>query len=547
MPSHLRWCLTAIGASLIVLLLLAGGCHTRSATDSSQASDSGDDGDTGTASGHQDASNGHIPSSDGGLCAPVCQGQSCGMADGCGGTCQQGSGCQCTASCEGKRCSVDDGCGRTCAPGSGCQICAPNSVRDNCRICNAAGSEWVDSNARCALDQRCLNGECVPLKVIVGPEETVFDWSREHCANKKIIVDTPAIAFKDDAGNTQLISSSNNNFRFVGTSLDSVNIDCRITIPSEYSDPPADFNDWEWMTATYTMDGTNVYALLTVEYHGWTRPGQCLSGKSEDCAYGSVTAAISRDGGRTYAHPSRPGSHAAVMPLTQYKNNFAGGGGYYCASNIIQGNDGYYYSLFGAAPYNEYGFNADGSLNTNSVYPHHSQRKGLCLMRTDRIRELDGSGKTEWKLWDGTSFSITSKNPYAEPVDERTQACTPVAGGDSFAFSSISWNVHLGRYLLTMLRLEDDLTTYSTYYSLSNDLISWSTSALMRKGTGLADVYPAILDPEVADRNGYNIQTRNFERSDDQFYLYFVRQQYVIDPNADPMDRDLMRVLITLE
>ena len=40
------------------------------------------------------------------------------------------------------------------------QICVPNAV-SGCKICNFAGTDWINDNLKCASGQICLNGECV--------------------------------------------------------------------------------------------------------------------------------------------------------------------------------------------------------------------------------------------------------------------------------------------------------------------------------------------------------------------------------------------------
>ena len=53
--------------------------------------------------------------------------------------------------------------GQTCSSGA-CvttpQICVPAAV-SVCKVCNAAGSAWVDDSTKCATGQTCTNGACV--------------------------------------------------------------------------------------------------------------------------------------------------------------------------------------------------------------------------------------------------------------------------------------------------------------------------------------------------------------------------------------------------
>jgi hypothetical protein len=42
------------------------------------------------------------------------------------------------------------------------QACVPNSVV-NCRVCNAAGTAWLDTDSKCGTDQKCRGGVCITL------------------------------------------------------------------------------------------------------------------------------------------------------------------------------------------------------------------------------------------------------------------------------------------------------------------------------------------------------------------------------------------------
>jgi hypothetical protein len=39
------------------------------------------------------------------------------------------------------------------------KVCTPNAVK-GCRVCNAAGSAWVDTNSKCATGKTCWQGDC---------------------------------------------------------------------------------------------------------------------------------------------------------------------------------------------------------------------------------------------------------------------------------------------------------------------------------------------------------------------------------------------------
>ncbi len=54
------------------------------------------------------------------------------------------------------------------------QVCAPKEV-SGCRICNMAGTDWINDNSKCANGEMCIDGECVSgagADVIVEPKDS---------------------------------------------------------------------------------------------------------------------------------------------------------------------------------------------------------------------------------------------------------------------------------------------------------------------------------------------------------------------------------------
>ena len=40
------------------------------------------------------------------------------------------------------------------------RICTPQKI-SGCKVCNAAGTDWINDNLRCAGGETCVNGACV--------------------------------------------------------------------------------------------------------------------------------------------------------------------------------------------------------------------------------------------------------------------------------------------------------------------------------------------------------------------------------------------------
>ena len=350
--------------------------------------------------------------------------------------------------------------------------------------------------------------------VILGPEETVFDWTTDRCDDYDI-PDVPARAFRDATRLVQLVATHWTGRRMVGDSLDTLIHECNVLMDSDLDEDPAMFNDKEWLHSFYTPDGNTVYALVHNEYQGHTHPGRCPSGQYTQCWYNSVTLSISTDGGQTYTHAAAPTHLVASIPYPYQPD--VGPSGVFNPSNIVfNAADGYYYALL------------------------HLEQRGLqdwgtCVMRTMTLAD-PGS----WRAWDGTGFNVQFIDPYLNPgADPAEHVCAPVSRSNiQKMYQSLTFNTHFGQYLLVGVAGKYDSqqgrTVWGFYYSLSSDLVTWSTAKLIMEARlpwtsnppGDILVYPSIIDPLDT--------TRNFETSGKTAYLYYTRWH-------TGLDRDLVR------
>jgi len=218
---------------------------------------------------------------------------------------------------------------------------------------------------------------------ITGPEEIVYDYSVDSCYSEDI-PDVPARAFRDAEGNIQLIAGHRINYRMIGADFNSLTRDCANgpILESDYDSDPAHYNSQEWLVATYTLDGANIYAVIHNEYkplgdqywfYAW---------------YNSLTFATSTDTGRSYTHATPPAHLLATIPY-QYQEGHPMG--IFGGSNIIYNpNDGYYYMLV-------------------KLEQHELQDWGVGVLRTQTLDD-----PTSWRGWDGEGFNVTFVDPYNE-------------------------------------------------------------------------------------------------------------------------------------
>jgi hypothetical protein len=366
-------------------------------------------------------------------------------------------------------------------------------------------------------------GVASPLRsiAITGPEETVFDWSRNACEPRDI-PDAPARAFRDAEGRVQLIASHHVNRREVGPDLDHLKHRCEVILRSGYDPQPRNFDDREWIASTFTSDGKTVFALVHDEYQGYNHPGACESGELLKCWYNAITFARSDDAGRTYRQPAGAAKLVATVPY-RYEPD-AGSYGFFSPSNIVHGQaDGHYYVLA-------------------RVGGHEAQPQGACLLRTRRL-----SDPKSWRGWDGSSFGVRFIDPYRDEAPPDGHVCEPVAPRQIDRMSlSLTWNTYIDRYLLVGEAAGRTPEQIGIYFSTSSDLVHWSERTLIREVEApwtfeCGDRNPAT-NPSVLDSTS---GSRNFETTGRRPWLYFTRFHY--SGCEQTLDRDLARVPLRLE
>jgi hypothetical protein len=371
----------------------------------------------------------------------------------------------------------------------------------------------------------------------IGAEQTVFDWSTMNC-DGTALADSPARAWRDSSSKVHLLISGDANRAMVGSSLNTVAVDCpHVLLSSDLNADPSTYDDHEWIHSPYTVDGIKVSALVHDEYHGWEHPGQCssqghpnrpkfgtipIAGFSPGCWYNAVTYATSTDGGYTFTHATPP-AHLVASSSYQYVQS-DGPYGYFTPSNIVRRSDGYFYAMVQAEA-------------------HGAQQVGTCVMRTKNPANL-----SSWRAWNGTAYSVQFIDPYTNPDPPENHVCAPVAFNEiEKMVQSLTYNSFFGKYLLVgVTGLYDPIrqtVVYGVYYSTSSDLITWSTRQLVMEaelpwtylcGDDNPISYTAYLNPAATDRN--------FGTTGQKGYLYFTRFNIVNCVGSN--DDDLIRIPI---
>ncbi len=325
---------------------------------------------------------------------------------------------------------------------------------------------------------------------ILGSAEVIFNSSTDSCSSENI-PDGPVRFFRDANNQIQVIISHFEGYRMTGPDFNSLSVDCANgpVWTSDFDTDPSHYNNKEWLTGLYTLDGKTIYALVHNEHEG-----DVLSNW-----YNSITLAVSNDTGKTYTQAASPNHLVASIPY-QYQPGM-GPAGVFEPSNIIYHN-GYYYVFLHMESYG-------------------LQETGVSVMRTQ-----DLSDPASWEVWDGEGFNNTFINPYTETGYDTSAHIAAVLdyGQIEKMHSNITWNTYFNKFLLVGSAQKGG--KWGFYYSLSDDLIHWTVRKLiMEANVNInaqpgSDVYgyPAIVD--------HNDTTRNFEVTGREVYLYYSKWPY---------------------
>ncbi len=114
-----------------------------------------------------------------------------------------------------------------------------------------------------------------PLEVdvtVLGPGELVYDYSEDRC-DDGMRPDLPVRTFRTADGNINMTLAHEKNFRLVGPDLDSLVPTCPAIRESNYDPDPSQYDQFQWIGATYTEDGETIYAVIHNEFHGEVADG----------------------------------------------------------------------------------------------------------------------------------------------------------------------------------------------------------------------------------------------------------------------------------
>lgn len=366
------------------------------------------------------------------------------------------------------------------------------------------------------LAQPVPNEGDAPLAIVtpVAAPAIVFDRQRDACDGHDV-PDAPTRAFRDKDGKIAMFGMHHVNRALRGEKLDAMKLDCQVVLASGHKDDPAAYDDYSWITATWTDDGVNVAALVHQEYHANEHRGRCAFSDMMRCWTNSILVARSADGGRSFARPRG----SAVLATYPFRQDVGQGRhrGFFNPSNIVSTPDGWKHVFIATTGWS-------------------GQKHGACLFRT----KTPGDPQS-WRGWNGHSFAAQTGDPYASTaVSDKT--CEPIAPFVTPVGAVVKHRAS-GAWIAVLMAAKHDqfFSEPGFWATASRDLIHWSKPTLVVAGKTLYDdpctagpqiiAYPSLLDPEAT--------TRNFEDVGDQAELFYATMR--VDGCQATSDRNLVR------
>jgi len=350
----------------------------------------------------------------------------------------------------------------------------------------------------------------------------VFRHSSDAC-DPNDIPDAPARALRVADGSVAVFAANQQNRVLRGPDLLSVRPDCAVVFAGSWAADPAQYDDRLWLASTWSVDGTNVIALVHSEYQGNRHPGQCPSGRYIECWYNAITLATSHDGARSFTRARGGAALVASVPY-RYDRQARSHIGYFNPSNLVE-RDGAIYALMWATQYRE-------------------QALGNCLIRGEHP-----DAPLSWRAWDGTAFGVEFIDPYRTTTPPAAHVC-PAIDRNHLAgpVASLVRHAPSGAYVALFIAgnpAADSELPWAVFSAGSWDLVHWSPPRLVvpvarfdaiacPRSAPLA--YPSLIDPSSP--------SVNFDTVGERAQLFLTR--FNLEGCRTSLDRDLIRMPVSL-
>lgn len=346
-------------------------------------------------------------------------------------------------------------------------------------------------------------------------------------------------AYRRDDGQVVLLASNNQNYEFVGPTLETVKRtgdggDCKHLLKSNFNPDPAAFDGKQWLMGVFKTASGERLGFVHNEYHGelYTDSKLCdrAARTAHKCWLGSTLIAVSNDGGQTF-HKSEKYSNVLATPPVVYQVGMGRVG--YVAPRVVRGtntSDKAIAVFVTALSSNPDIKTAKHAKDAEGADKARKQRNASCLFVGS------GADATRWRGWNGKDFSVTTIDPYKTTAKDGEHYCEPVV---NFLIRSVKYVPSKGLYIAIGTQGSANRKMTDVVYSVSKDLTSWSVPAVLTATESLNSWKPgdsdtptsyySLLDPSSA--------SVNFDTLEDRPYLYYTRYTVAGDKIVNPIRR----------
>lgn len=332
--------------------------------------------------------------------------------------------------------------------------------------------------------------------VTLGAVEVVVNWPTQHCScaespgctdkNDPDYSDTPPRAYVSADGIAHLWATdaeSRQALRNASRPGDAFAHNCSVHAASHF-DCRTDAYDFQtWMHSPFMLPGgRDAFALVHMEYHGWTCVGNssCSESYAGNCANEAIQLFSSSNGGWDWMPVNSgggpPGNLLVLSPYTyEYSRDHFNESelGFGDPTSVVFDRTSGTYNVLVSASNPPIGVNGYTGL----------QQRGQCLLR---VAAADVMNVSAWRAWDGEGFySVMSADPYVAPISNiSAHVCKPV--NTSMLHVNVGWSTLFNKWVSSGFGSYEfpNGTVISCcgafLYSVSDDLVNWDTPQLIR-------------------------------------------------------------------
>ena len=311
-----------------------------------------------------------------------------------------------------------------------------------------------------------------------GSPTVVFEQGAKGCFSNDG-PDTPAVGFRNAAGEIALLASSYRNVMLFGPHLGQMAKACSVSFEAGHNPNPDALDDRAWLHAFHTDDGQNVFAIASSGYMPHRHSRSCgTDTRRTACWYNGIVGVVSSDGGRSFRYTAPPPGHVLLSPPQPYAEADARPAGFITATNFVE---------------------LEQHLYTLVRYRPDDKASFICVFRFAK------DDKSRIEFWSKDRFVAYDPQAYAKPG---SATCQGVGLGAPMGARGLAYH-EASKTFVTVFEWRYAKTNSSgIFHRTSKDLVSWTPPAQIvdaplnsNKNSERPYVaYPSILDEKSPSR-----------------------------------------------